>query len=239
MNSSVEEMFCWKESCVLVVLGCRKPFRKCRTWCMSVFSLLHRYQSEGAVHGEPHEVSASCFCVCSDLSPIYSALSEEFAVCYQRSLAFCAFRHTAGRDPETLSRSCTWKKKFPIYSQRFPHARVSDVSAYRKGVLFVLVLAHAIISALVSREPRWACAFHRVRWKEPSLQDRCSSTPVEKGKSPNFSQIDWLSWIATRKWNKHARALGFWSERACLTNEVSALHSAERKENTFSNRFLY
>lgn len=34
-------------------------------------------------------------------------------------------------------------------------------------------------------------------------------------------------------------SLGFWSELACLSNEVSGLHSTERKENTFSVCFLY
>lgn len=45
--------------------------------------------------------------------------------------------------------------------------------------------------------------FYCVHWKEQSPPDRCSSTRLEKGKIPNFSQIDWLSWIVTRKWNKH------------------------------------
>lgn len=90
---------------------------------------------------------------------------------------------------------------------------------------------NAIISSLISHEPRWACMFHCVCWKEQSPRDHCSSTRVEKGKGPNFSQIDWLSWIVTRKWNKHA--LSWFLVRASMPVEWGFCPSFCRKEGKY------
>lgn len=83
-------------SSVLVVL---EILQKLQNAVHFISSLLHRYQSEGAVHGEPHEVSTSRFA--STLIYICSVALGQRSLSSQ--FVYHTFMHPAGRDPGKLT----------------------------------------------------------------------------------------------------------------------------------------